>query len=203
MPQAPGSDEGVPMAGPAELRIHLDRPAYVYPMFEQAVRIAAGETPDEHRRRIGELWSQFSAVAATNPHAWSRKALTAEQIWQAAPDNRMISWPYTKLMNSNNMVDQGAVLILASAEKATYLQIPTDRWVFPYAGTDAHDTYAIGERAEFCTSPAIRIAGRRALELAGAGIDDIDLVDVYSCFPSAVQIAAKELGLPMGIRAAP
>ena len=198
MPQAPGSDEGVPMAGPAELRIHLDRPAYVYPMFEQAVRIAAGETPDEHRRRIGELWSQFSAVAATNPHAWSREALTAEQIWRAAPGNRMISWPYTKLMNSNNMVDQGAVLILASAEKAQYLQIPTERWVFPYAGADSHDTYAIGERAEFFSSPAIRIAGNRALELAGADIGDIELIDVYSCFPSAVQVAASELGLPTG-----
>ncbi|MBX7434667.1 acetyl-CoA acetyltransferase [Mycobacterium sp. Y57] len=198
VPVAPGSDEGVPMAGPAEIRIKLDRPAYVYPMFEQAVRIAAGETPDEHRRRIGELWSQFSAVAATNPHAWSREALSAEQIWQPSPANRMISWPYTKLMNSNNMVDQAAVLILTSVEKATYLQIPTERWVFPYAGTDAHDTYAIGERAEFHGSPAIRIAGRRALELAGASVDDVELVDVYSCFPSAVQVAARELGLPVG-----
>ena len=79
----------------------------------------------------------------------------------------MISWPYTKLMNSNNMVDQGAVLILMSVEKAGYLQIPSDRWVFPYAGTDSHDTYAIGERAELHRSPAIRIAGREALELAG------------------------------------
>ncbi|MDP1805311.1 MAG: hypothetical protein Q8K72_09110, partial [Acidimicrobiales bacterium] len=95
----------------------------------------------------------------------------------------------------NNMVDQGAVLILTSAEKATYLQIPSERWVFPYAGADSHDTYAIGERAEFSTSPAIRIAGRRALELAGAGVDDVELVDVYSCFPSAVQIAALELGI--------
>ena len=74
------------MAGPAEIRINLDRPAYVYPMFEQAVRIAAGESPDDHRRRIGELWSQFSAVAAGNPHAWSREALTAEQIWQAGAE---------------------------------------------------------------------------------------------------------------------
>ena len=80
----------------------------------------------------------------------------------------MISWPYTKLMNSNNMVDQAAVVILASAEKATRLQIPTDRWVFPYAGTDAHDTYAVGERRELSESPAIRIGGLRALELAGA-----------------------------------
>lgn len=196
VPMAPGADEGVPMAGPAEIKIHLDRPAYVYPMFEQALRIAAGETADQHRRRIGELWSQFSKIAATNPHAWNREPLSAEQIWQPGPDNRMISWPYTKLMNSNNMVDQAAVLVLTSVEKARYLQISSERWVFPYAGTDAHDTYAIGERAEFHTSPAIRIAGRRALELAGAGIDDIDLVDVYSCFPSAVQVAANELGLP-------
>ena len=198
VPLAEGADEGVPMAGPAEIRIKLDRPAYVYPMFEQAVRIAAGESSDEHRRRIGELWSQFSAVAAANPHAWSRSPLSAEEIWQPGPGNRMISWPYTKLMNSNNMVDQGAALILMSAEKAGYLQIPSERWVFPYAGTDAHDTYAIGERAEFYRSPAIRIAGRRALELAETGIDDIGLIDLYSCFPSAVQVAAAELGLPAG-----
>ncbi len=198
VPMAEGADEGVPMAGPAEIKIKLDRPAYVYPMFEQALRIAAGESDEEHRRRIGELWAQFSAVAAANPHAWNRDAVPAEQIWQPGPSNRMISWPYPKLMNSNNMVDQAAVLVLTSAEKAAGLQIPRDRWVFPYSGTDSHDTYAIGERAEFHTSPAIRIGGRRALELAGIGIDDVALVDVYSCFPSAVQVAANELGLPLG-----
>ncbi|MDF1899125.1 acetyl-CoA acetyltransferase [Mycolicibacterium smegmatis] len=196
VPVAPGGDDNVPMAGDAENRIKLDRPAFVYPMFEQALRIAAGETPDEHRDRIGALWSRFSAVAARNPHAWNRDAVTAQQITQVGPDNRMISWPYPKLMNSNNMVDQGAVLILTTVQMATYLQIPMDRWVFPYAGTDSHDTYAIGERDELHRSPAIRIAGRRVLELAGADIDAIDFVDVYSCFPSAVQVAAAELGLP-------
>jgi acetyl-CoA C-acetyltransferase len=197
VPVPQGADDEFQMAGPVEIKIHLDRPAYVYPMFEQALRISAGETPDAHRRRIGELWARFSAVAGRNPHAWSRDPVSAEEIWQPGPRNRMISSPYTKLMNSNNMVDQGAALILTSAEKATYLQIPADRWVFPYAGTDAHDTHLIGERAEFDRSPAIRIAARRALELAGAGIDDVELVDVYSCFPSAVQVAANELGLPL------
>jgi len=96
------------------------------------------------------------------------------------------------------MVDQGAALVLTSVEKATYLQIAPERWVFPYAGTDSHDTYAIGERAEFHRSPAIRIAGQRAMQLAGVGVDDLDVIDVYSCFPSAVQVAANELGLPMG-----
>ncbi|NKZ10750.1 acetyl-CoA acetyltransferase [Mycolicibacterium septicum DSM 44393] len=196
VPMAP-SDPEFDMAGPAEIRIGLVAPSHVYPMFEQALRIAAGEQPDAHRRRIGELWSRFSQVAEGNPHAWSREALPAEQICQPGPSNRMISWPYTKLMNSNNMVDQGAALILTSVQKATELQIPRERWVFPYAGTDAHDTYLIGQRASFSGSPAIRIAGRRVLELAGVGIDDLAAVDVYSCFPSAVQVAANELGLPL------
>ncbi|WP_304116699.1 acetyl-CoA acetyltransferase [Mycolicibacterium bacteremicum] len=197
VPLAPGSDDEFALAGPGELRIQLDRPAFVYPMFEQALRISAGAAPAEHQRRIGELWSRFSAVAAGNPHAWNQEAVSADEIANPGPKNRMISSPYTKLMNSNNMVDQGAALILMSAEKATYLQIPTDRWVFPYAGTDAHDTYEISHRAEFHGSPAIRIGGQRALELAGTTIEDIALVDVYSCFPSAVQVAANELGLAL------
>lgn len=189
--------EDVPMAGPAEERIGLDRPAYVYPLFEQALRIAAGDTVDEHRRRIGKLWSRFNAVAVDNPHAWIRAPVGAEEIWQPSPKNRMISWPYTKLMNSNNMVDQAAVLVLTSVQRAADLRIPTENWVFPQAGADAHDTYAIANRAELHRSPAIRIAGARACELAGIGdIGEIEYVDLYSCFPSAVQVAATELGLP-------
>jgi len=197
VPIPPGAEDDFMLAGPLEIRIHLDRPAYVYPMFEQALRISAGETPEDHRRRIGALWAGFSAVAQGNSHAWNRDPYSAEEIWQPSASNRMISWPYTKLMNSNNMVDQGAALILTSVEKATQLQVPSDTWVFPYAGTDAHDTYLIAERAAFDQSPAIRIAGGRALELANKGIADMDMVDVYSCFPSAVQVAARELGLPL------
>jgi acetyl-CoA C-acetyltransferase len=197
VPFAPGANEGEPLVGTAETRIDLIRAPHFYAMFEQALRIDAGEPSDVHRTRIAELWAQFSAVAERNPHAWSRTALSADQIRQPSADNRMITWPYTKLMNSNNMVDQGAVIILASAEKAAHLQIATDLWVFPYAGTDAHDTYAIGERDELHRSPAIRLAGRQVLELADIGVDDLDMIDVYSCFPSAVQVAANELGLPL------
>jgi acetyl-CoA C-acetyltransferase len=192
---ADGDDDHVPMAGAAEERIALDRPAYVYPLFEQALRISTGESFAAHRKRIGELWARFNAAAVGNPHAWIRKPLTAEDIWSEGPTNRMISWPYTKLMNSNNMVDQGAALVLTSVDYATRLRIPTERWVYPYAGADSHDTYAITERAELHRSPAIRIGGARALALAGLGVDDIDYVDLYSCFPSAVRVAAAELGL--------
>ena len=37
----------------------------------------------------------------------------------------------------------------------------------------------------------MRAGGRRALELAGVGIDDVDIIDLYSCFPSAVQLGAR------------
>lgn len=197
VPIPPGAGSDVPMAGPGEDAIGLDRPSFVYPLFEQALRIANGESIDDHQRRIGELWAGFSAVAAGNPHAWVREPMSAEQIALPSPDNRMISTPYPKLMNSNNMVDQSAAVVLCSAEKADYLQIPRDSWVFPHTGTDSHDTYLIGERQDLHRCPAIRIAGRRALELAGLGVDDLDHVDLYSCFPSAVQVAAHELGLSL------
>ncbi|WP_077089317.1 acetyl-CoA acetyltransferase [Mycobacterium rhizamassiliense] len=197
------SGEDVPMAGDAEIKIKLDRPAFIYPLFEHSLRLARGESIDEHRTRISELWSRFNAVAVDNPNAWIRKPVGAEEIAQTGPQNRMISWPYTKLMNSNNMVDQGAALIVASVEQAQRLNIPADRWVFPHAGTDSHDTSAIAERDELHRSPAIRIGGARALELAGLGIDDVDYVDLYSCFPVAVQAAAAELGLAVDDAARP
>ncbi|MFN8225417.1 MAG: acetyl-CoA acetyltransferase [Mycobacterium sp.] len=192
----PGAEDAVDMSSPAQDRIKLALPSHVYPLFEEALRVAAGEAPDDHRRRIAELWARFNEVAQRNPHAWSNRAYSADEIGTAGPQNRMISWPYTKLLNSNNMVDQGAALILTSVEKATYLQIPSERWIFPWSGTDAHDTYAVAERWEYHRSPAIRIGAQRALELAGLDAGDVDLIDIYSCFPSAVQVAANEIGVP-------
>ncbi|MFE2123457.1 acetyl-CoA acetyltransferase [Rhodococcus aetherivorans] len=187
----------VPMADESERRIGLDRPSYVYPLFEQALRVSAGRSLEEHREFIGGLWSRFSKIAATNPNAWVQREYTAAEIATPSPENRMISTPYTKLLNSNNMVDQGAVLLMCSVETAARLGIPRENWVFPQSGTESHDTYAIAERGALDGSPAIRIAGARALELAGIGLDDVAHVDVYSCFPSAVQVAANELGLAL------
>lgn len=197
IPKAHNSIPGVPMNGPAEEQTGIDRPAHVYPLFEQAIRHTAGRTAAEHTEVIANLWSRFSSVAAANDHAWTRKQFSAGDIATATPDNRLICHPYTKLMNSNNAVEQAAALVVTSVATARSLGVPQENWIFPISGTDAHDTYAISERSRFDSSPAIRIAGRRALALAGVGIDEIDHIDLYSCFPSAVQIAAAELCLPL------
>jgi acetyl-CoA C-acetyltransferase len=195
VPEAPRSIPEVPMSAPGEQARGVFMPVQVYPLFEQAHRIALGRGLDEHLVAVSELWARFSEVAATNPHAWTQQAFTPEQIRTPTPDNRMIGFPYTKRMNSNNAVEQGAAVILCSAERAQALGVPRDRWVFPHSGTDAHDPYFVTERDQLGASPAIRLAAGSALELAGIGVDDLALVDVYSCFPSAVQVAAHEIGL--------
>jgi acetyl-CoA C-acetyltransferase len=169
----------------------------MYPIFENALRHARGESIEEHRIRISELWARFNAVAVENPHAWIQKPLSAEEIRTPSSSNRMIGFPYTKLMNSNDSVDQAAALIVCSVEAARRAGIPRERWIFLHAGTDAHDRPMASHRDNLYSSPAIRIAGSRALELAGTSAEAVDHVDLYSCFPSAVQVAAAELGLSL------
>lgn len=183
------------MRHPIEKKLRIGQPIQLYPIFENALRHARGETIPAHLERISELWAGFSRVAAGNPHAWIREAKSALEIRTISAANRPVSFPYPKLMNSNNNVDQGAALIMCSVKKARALGIPEDRWIYPWAGTDAHDHYYVSNRANLHSSPAIRIAGRRALELAGLTPADLALVDVYSCFPVAVQVAAAEIGL--------
>jgi acetyl-CoA C-acetyltransferase len=183
------------MAHPAEIARGVVMPVQMYPLFEQALRHRLGRSIDEHLVAVSELWAAFSEVAARNPHAWIQRAYTADEIRTPGPDNRWIGFPYTKLMNSNNAVEQGAALVLSSAERAAALGVPRDRWVFPLAGTDAHDHHFVSERDDLSSSPAIRVAGRTLFEIAGHDVDDVAHVDLYSCFPSAVQIAARELGL--------
>jgi acetyl-CoA C-acetyltransferase len=170
-------------------------PVHAYPLLENALRAANGWTLAEHAARIGALWSRFSEVAAANPDAWIRTARTPDEIVTPSPDNRMVSFPYPKLCTANMQVDQGAGYIVCSVEAARRAGVPEERWVFPLAGADGHDHWFLSRRPELHRSPAIRLAGAAALELAGLGIDDVASVDLYSCFPVAVQIAAAELGL--------
>jgi acetyl-CoA C-acetyltransferase len=182
---------------PAELERGVMMPVQIYPIFETAIRAHSGLTPEQHLQRISELWSRFSDVAAGNPYAWSRQRRTAEEIRTASPTNRMVGLPYTKYMNSNNDVDMAAAIIICSAEKAETLGVPRDRWVFIHSGTDCHEHPFVSNRWSFADTPAIELGGRRALDLAGFTIDDMAMVDLYSCFPAAVQLGAQSLGLSL------
>jgi acetyl-CoA C-acetyltransferase len=191
---------GVEKAGATELEMQrgVILPVHAYPLLENALRAANGWTLQEHAARIGSLWSRFSEVAAANPHAWIRTARRPEEIIAPGPTNRMISFPYPKLCTANMQVDQGAGFIVCSVEAARAAGVPEERWVFPLSGADGNDHWFLSERPELHRSPAIRIAGGAALAQAALGVDDIAFVDLYSCFPAVVQMAAAELGLGLG-----
>ena len=179
----------------AETAAGLGPPVSMYALIETAVRAASGRAPDAHLAHIAGLWSRFSAVAAQNPHAWIRRRFTPTQIATPAPENRLVSAPYTKLLTANIQVDMASGLIVASTQAARRAGVPKDRWVFIHAGAQAEDEWHVTERDRLAASPAINAVGRAALHHANLGIDEIAHLDLYSCFPAAVQIAAGELGL--------
>jgi acetyl-CoA C-acetyltransferase len=170
-------------------------PTMVYPLFETAVRAQLGHGVDEHQKHVSEMWAEFATVAAANPDAWSRVPYSPEEIRTVSADNRMVCFPYTKRMCANIDVDQGAALLLCSYEAARAAGVTDDRMVFLHAAAEAHDHWFVTERASLSESPAIAVVARGALEAAGTGVDDIAHFDLYSCFPSAVQMARVAIGV--------
>lgn len=185
-----------PANNEAETSVGLGAPIYVYALIESALRGAAGAPVGEHRDRIADLWARHSAVAATNPYAWDPTPRTAGEIATPSRANRAVADPYTKLMCANLQVDLAAGVIVASVAAAHALGVPQDRWVFLHAGASATDEWFVSERADLATSPAIAAAGAAALGHAGITVDDLGPIDLYSCFPAAVQLGAQALGLP-------
>jgi acetyl-CoA C-acetyltransferase len=114
----------------------------------------------------------------------------------------MVAFPYTKYMNAILEVDQGAALLLTSSGEARALGIAKERWIHVVGGGEAtEEPWFFSERPRLDASAALRTAALRALAQAGAGIDAIDALDLYSCFPCAVEIACEELGVdPLGPR---
>jgi acetyl-CoA C-acetyltransferase len=182
---------------PAETAAGLALPVNYYPFLDHALRLADGATAEGHVERLAGLWARFSDVASRNPDAWAREFPGAAEIGTADDANRMISHPYPKLMTANVNVDQGAALIVCSAAAAEAAGVPREKWVFVHSVAGANDHWLVGERDRLHRSPAIAACGRAALGHAGIGIDDVAHLDIYSCFPSAVRIAAAELGFDL------
>lgn len=178
-------------------------PVGFYPLFENAIRGAAGRDLGAHVDWLGKLWARFSEVAAKNPHAFNTEFPDADRIASADEGNRMVALPYRKLMTANIFVDQAAALVLCSVGTARELGIPSERWVFPHSTGLADERWFVTERPELHRSPALAASTGAVLGEAGLGIDDVALLDLYSCFPSAVQVAATELGVDLADESRP
>lgn len=178
-----------------EKKHKLQFPVNCYPLFENGLRAEAGRSVAEHQLAVGKLMAPFTEVAAQHPQAWFPTARTAEEIATPTDTNRYVGFPYTKYMNAIMQVDQAAAVVMMTVAKARELGIPEANWIYLHGCGDANDLWYLTERVNYASSPAIRMMGRKAFAMAGWSIDEIDHIDLYSCFPSAVQIGRKELGI--------
>jgi len=170
-------------------------PVNVYPLFENSLRGETHRTPSEQLKWLGEFFSPFTKVASENPNAWFPTYRPPSEISTPSEKNRFVGFPYTKYLNAVIEVDMAAAVVMTSVAKARALDIPQSKWVFLHGCGDANDIWNVSERVNYHSSPAIRTMGKKAFAMAGIGVGDLSFIDLYSCFPSAVQIGCRELGL--------
>jgi acetyl-CoA C-acetyltransferase len=188
--------EALPGSSERENAYGLLMPIFVYPLYENALRFKRGLDLDTHTRRLGELMSRMSEVAARNPYAWFPTARSPEELTTPTASNRMVCFPYTKYLNSIMETDQAAAVWMLSAEAARSFGIPDERRIWWHGGANgAEEPWFPTERPDFSSCPTLADTVAAALAEAGAGLDEIDAIDFYSCFPSAVEMACEMLGL--------
>ena len=195
--RASGATTG-PGSSPYEMAHLALAPTQVYPLFETALRAAAGRGIDEHQELVVRALERASPRSRPeNPHAWSRTPYTAEEIRTVSADEPDGDVPVPEAdvrQHRRRPGRRAAALLVRGRPQAA--GVPDDRLVFPLAGADAHDHYFFTERAV-----ARRVARDRDRRRAprspppGIGLDDVARFDLYSCFPAAVQIAMQSLGL--------
>jgi acetyl-CoA C-acetyltransferase len=181
---------------PTERDTGLALPVVTYALFEHALRRANGLARVEHLARLDALSARMATVAATNPDAWYAGVVEHGRATEPTATNRMVSLPYTKLLASNVVVDMAAAVIVCSLGAARSAGVPEERLVFPLEGATAREQWFVTERDELSKSLAMG-ACARALFGDGASrtVDDVDLFELYSCFPVAVQLAGEALGI--------
>jgi acetyl-CoA C-acetyltransferase len=166
----------------------------VYGALENAWRQTHGLSKAENRRRMSELFERFSAVAATNPYAQFPTALDADYLATPSHGNYIVAEPYLKWHVAQDAVNQGAALILTSVGKARELGIDEERWVYLRAGADGTDKL-VSVRERLDASVAMAAVLRQTLAQGKVSISEVDHLDLYSCFPCAVQFACDALDI--------
>jgi acetyl-CoA C-acetyltransferase len=179
---------------PTEISHEVFQAWLTFATYDVAWRAHAGLSPDAHRAAIGRLFAPFTEVAAANPDAWFPTARTAEALAEVTPENRMVGFPYTKHLVSVMDVDMAAGVVLATHEAADRLGVPPDRRVHLRGIAAAKDPDHLPEHPEMWRSPAMAHVFGEALGRAGVEAAELDLLDLYSCFPSSVRFALDALG---------
>ncbi len=178
-----------------EARRGLAAPVEFYAIIESALRHRRGLDVERHRDVIAALYARFSEIASRNPHAWRREPVGPAAIRDPSPKNAMLAFPYTKLHATQWNVNSAVAILVCSAARAVELGLPEAGFVYPLAGAQSKHVVPLAQQRALGSRPGSVLSGARALELAGVSVRDVSAVELYSCFPAAVQSFAHDLGL--------
>jgi acetyl-CoA C-acetyltransferase len=185
---------------PMAVKLGVFRPVSVYPFYEAATSAHWGQTPREAKAESGALWSTYSLVASQNPNSWLKRHFTPEEITTPTADNRLIAWPYTKLMVANPMVNMGGAVLLTNLAKARAAGVSEDRLVYIVGGALAEEARDYLERDQFTESHPQNAVLEAVMDLAGGDGKAFDAIELYSCFPCVPKMARRTLGLGADVR---
>jgi acetyl-CoA C-acetyltransferase len=180
---------------PLAVKLGVFRPITVYPLYESATAAHWGQTPREALAESGNLWSTYSDVASKNPNSWLKKHFTSDEITTPSPDNRLIAWPYTKLMVANPTVNMGGALLMTSLAKARAAGVPEDRIVYAWGGASAEEPRDYLVRDQFYESHPQNAVLKAVMDLVEGDGKKFDAIELYSCFPCVPKMARRTLGL--------
>lgn len=192
-PQTLGPDRR--MYSEHEIAHGMGLPIAMYALIGQALRAESRQSVEQYLRDCAQLLARFASVAKDNVLAARREDPSAEALATVTEDNPFIGFPYTKRMIANAYTNQSAALIVTSSGLADELGIAHERRVYLHASAHANDQWFVSRRMNLVRSHAMRLTSRHALGEAGVRLKDVSFFDFYSCFPSAVQIACREIGI--------
>jgi acetyl-CoA C-acetyltransferase len=184
---------GAAFQKPLAVKLGVFRPITVYPLYESATSAHWGQSPREALAESGSLWSTYSRVASENPNSWLKKRFTCDDITTPTPENRLIAWPYTKLMVANPTVNMGGAVLLTSLAKARAVGVPEDKLVYLLGGASAEEPRDYLLRDQFYESHPQNAVLHAVMDLANR--KKFDAIELYSCFPCVPKMARRTLGL--------
>ena len=191
----PEPKRGAAFQKPLAVKLGVFRPITVYPFYEAASSAHWGQSPREAMAESGELWSRYSEAASHNPNAWLKRHFTPDEITTPSPDNRLIAWPYTKLMVANPTVNMGAAELLTSLARARELGVAEERLIYPIGGASAEDPRDYLLRDQFFESHPQNAVLQSVMNLVGGDGRTFDAIELYSCFPCVPKMARRTLGI--------
>lgn len=166
-----------------------------YAVMESAMRKSKSLTLKEHEDYLGSMYADFSEIASKNQYAASDKSISKDQIMLANSDNKPMAYPYNKYHCTSWNVSQASAILICEEGLADQLNISKQKRIYPMASSETNHMIALIQRPSLISSAGLKLASEKINEVVDKHSINLNLIDLYSCFPVAIQQFENVLNL--------